>query len=121
MLERSGIGSKDVLDRAGVPLVQELSGVGHDYQDHQLMMCVYRASLEPHETGDALMTGQLSLEDAKAQKHPHLQWNFIDVCSKLRPTDAEVAALGPEFQEMWDRDFKDHPNKPIMLMVVGSG
>ncbi|KAI2635903.1 GMC oxidoreductase [Hypomontagnella submonticulosa] len=121
VLERSGIGSKDVLDRAGVPLVQELSGVGHDYQDHQLMMCVYRASLEPHETGDALMTGQLSLEDAKAQKHPHLQWNFIDVCSKLRPTDAEVAALGPEFQEMWDRDFKDHPNKPIMLMVVGSG
>ncbi|KAL7619877.1 hypothetical protein AAE478_010423 [Parahypoxylon ruwenzoriense] len=121
VLERSGIGAKHVLDRAGIPVVQELPGVGHDYQDHNLVGYAYRTSLEPHETGDALSTGQLSLEDAIAQNHPHLGWNFIDLSSKLRPTDAEVASLGPEFQAAWDRDFKDRPNRPLMLMVVSAG
>ncbi|KAI1103022.1 GMC oxidoreductase [Jackrogersella minutella] len=121
VLERSGIGSKDVLDRAGVPVVQEVPGVGHDYQDHNLIAYIYRSSLEPHETCDALNTGRLSFEDAIAQKHPHLGWNFIDLSSKLRPTDAEVAALGPEFQAMWDKDFKHKPNRPSMLMVISGG
>ncbi|KAI0891488.1 GMC oxidoreductase [Annulohypoxylon nitens] len=121
VLQRSGIGPKEVLDRAGVPVVEDLPGVGNNYQDHNLIAYFFESSLEPHETSDAIITGRLSYSDAVAQKHPHLAWNFIDLSSKLRPTDAEVAALGPEFQAMWDKDFKDKPNRPLMLMVVSAG
>lgn len=121
VLQRSGIGPKEVLDRAGVPVVEDLPGVGNNYQDHNLIAYFFESSLKPHETSDAIITGRLSYSDAVAQKHPHLGWNFIDLSSKLRPTDAEVAALGPEFQAMWDKDFKDKPNRPLMLMVVSAG
>ncbi|KAI0886954.1 GMC oxidoreductase [Annulohypoxylon maeteangense] len=121
VLQRSGVGPKDVLDRAGVPIVEELPGVGHGYQDHNLIAYVYQSSLDPLETSDALVSGRLSYKDAEAQKHPHLGWNFIDLSSKLRPTDEEVAALGPEFQAMWDKDFKNQPNRPLMLMAVNDG
>ncbi|KAI1773250.1 GMC oxidoreductase [Hypoxylon cercidicola] len=121
VLERSGIGARDVLERAGVSVVQELPGVGSNYQDHNLIAYVFNTSLGPEETGDALVTGRLPIEDAIAQKHPHLGWNFVDICSKLRPTDAEIEAMGPEFQAAWDKDFKDLPNRPLMLMAVCSG
>lgn len=32
ILERSGIGSKDVLEKANIPIIHELPGVGADYQ-----------------------------------------------------------------------------------------
>jgi alcohol oxidase len=32
ILERSGIGRKDILERAGIPIVSELAGVGENYQ-----------------------------------------------------------------------------------------
>ncbi|OTB02074.1 putative alcohol oxidase [Hypoxylon sp. CI-4A] len=121
VLERSGVGPKDVLDRAGVPVVEDLPGVGNNYQDHNLVFYHFRTCLDPEDTNDALVTDRLSLEDAQAQNHPQLGWNFIDLSAKLRPTEAEVAALGPEFQAAWDKDFKNQPNKPLMLMAVGSG
>ncbi|KAI1759523.1 GMC oxidoreductase [Hypoxylon sp. FL1150] len=121
VLERSGVGARDILERAGVPIVQELPGVGENYQDHNLIGYLYKTSLGPEDTGDALTSGRLSIEDAIAQKHPHLGWNFIDLSAKLRPTDAEVAAMGPEVQAAWDKDFKDQPNRPLMLMAVAAG
>ncbi|KAF7326370.1 hypothetical protein MVEN_02623400 [Mycena venus] len=38
ILERSGIGRKDVLQRAGIPVVVEIPGVGENYQDHALII-----------------------------------------------------------------------------------
>lgn len=121
VLERSGIGATDILKRAGVPVVQELPGVGENYQDHNLIGYIFKTSLGPEDTADALVNGRISMEDAMAQNHPHLGWNFIDISSKLRPTDAEIAAMGPEVQAAWDRDFKDQPNRPLMLMAVATG
>lgn len=37
ILERSGVGRKDVLEKAGVPVVSELSGVGENYQGMLLL------------------------------------------------------------------------------------
>ncbi|KAK1495304.1 GMC oxidoreductase [Colletotrichum cuscutae] len=45
-----------------------------------------------------------------------LGWNGHDASSKLRPSPADIAALGPEFQAAWDKDFKDSPNRPLMIM-----
>lgn len=120
VLERSGIGSREVLQRAGVAVVADVPGVGRDYQDHHLVFLPYRTSLEPHETLDAILSGRLPLEVAVAEHNKILGWNSIDVAAKTRPTDAEVAALGPDFQAAWDRDFRDYPNRPLMLMGLVS-
>lgn len=41
VLERSGVGAKDVLEKAGVDVVVDLPGVGAEYQDHQLALGIY--------------------------------------------------------------------------------
>ncbi|KAI1421237.1 GMC oxidoreductase [Xylaria sp. FL1777] len=121
VLERSGLGSRDVLEKAGVPLVEDLPGVGHDYQDHNLFLYPFKTSLKPHETIDELISGRLSWEEAAKRKDPRLGWNSVDVAGKLCLTEEEAAALGPEFKAAWDRDFKDKPNRPVMLMAMLNG
>ncbi|TGJ84583.1 hypothetical protein E0Z10_g4195 [Xylaria hypoxylon] len=118
VLERSGLGSAELLEKAGVPLVEDLPGVGHDYQDHHLIFYPFKTTLEPHETLDDLFSGRLSWEEAIKKKDPRLGWNTGDVAGKLRPTEEEVVSLGPEFKAAWDRDFRDKPNRPVMLMAM---
>lgn len=45
---------------------------------------------------------------------------MIDISAKLRPTDAEVKALGPEFEKDWKADFANVPQRPLMLCGVVS-
>ncbi|KAJ9602308.1 hypothetical protein H2200_013163 [Cladophialophora chaetospira] len=120
VLERSGVGDRRILEKAGVPLVEDLPGVGHDYQDHNLIFYPYRTNLEPHETMDAIFRDIKARDEAVLNRSAILRWNTCDVSSKIRPTDAEVAALGPEFQKAWNKDFKDNPNRPLMLVSLVS-
>lgn len=115
VLERSGIGNPQVLEKAGVPVVVDLPGVGHDYQDHNLVLPPYRTNLAPDQTIDGLLGGRVDAAELIKNKDKILGWNAIDISSKLRPTDAEAEALGPEFKAAWDRDFKNAPNRPLML------
>ncbi|KAI1822582.1 GMC oxidoreductase [Xylaria intraflava] len=121
ILERSGIGRADILKKAGVPLVEDLPGVGHDYQDHHTAIVPFSTSLEPHETLDEFVQGRLTLEEAIKNNDPRLGWNAVDVGGKCRPTDDEVLALGPEFKEMWDKDFKNKPNRPLVFISIFNG
>ncbi|CAJ2508973.1 Uu.00g139990.m01.CDS01 [Anthostomella pinea] len=116
VLERSGVGNPAILQKAGVPVVTDLPGVGHDYQDHHLILYPYKTSLKPEETLDDFYLGATSFEEAAEKNDPRIGWNTCDIASKLRPTDAEVAAMGPEFQDAWDMDFRDQPNRPMMSM-----
>ncbi|KAI1099046.1 GMC oxidoreductase-domain-containing protein [Jackrogersella minutella] len=34
----------------------------------------------------------------------------------LRPTEADVSSLGPQHQAAWDRELKNVPDKPLMVM-----
>ncbi len=45
ILQLSGVGPKDVLDKAGVPVVNELPGVGKNLQDHLQIRLVFKTSL----------------------------------------------------------------------------
>ena len=45
----------------------------------------------------------------------------MDITCKLRPDDADVAALGPDFQQTWNQDFKNDPSQPLLLMALLSG
>lgn len=121
VLERSGVGSSEVLRRVGVPTVTDLPGVGEGYQDHNLVAYAYRSNLGPHETFDRLTAGHVTPEQLIETNDPMLGWNAQDATSKLRPNEAQVAALGPEFQEAWDRDFKNEPLKPLALITLLGG
>lgn len=120
VLERSGVGDPKVLKQVGVPVVSDLPGVGNSYQDHNLILYPYKTSLATHETIDGILSGRTSATTLIGQGDKVLGWNAIDVCSKIRPTDAEVEALGPEFQAAWKQDFKNNPNKPLILMGLVS-
>lgn len=118
ILERSGIGGKQILERAGVPIIADLPGVGNDYQDHHLSLWSYRTSLSHDVTINGFANGRFKLDDMVNKKHPLLGWNSMDASGKFRPTEEEVAALGPEFKAAWDRDFKNAPNRPLMIIAL---
>ncbi|RYP89172.1 hypothetical protein DL770_004544 [Monosporascus sp. CRB-9-2] len=121
VLERSGLGDPLVLERAGVPVIEPLPGVGHDYQDHHLMLYPYRTNLKPEETLDEIFGGRVDAAGLTESNDRRLGWNSLDVTGKIRPTESEVSALGPDFRRAWDRDFKDAQDRPLMLLGLLNG
>lgn len=117
LLERSGVGNPEILQQASVPVVANVPGVGHDYQDHNGVFPVYKTSLSLHETNNALLGELQTLEDAIKEGNPNVKWNTIDAAAKIRPSESEVAALGPEFQAAWEKDFKGE-SKPLGLLAL---
>ncbi|KAH9903575.1 alcohol oxidase-like protein [Xylariomycetidae sp. FL2044] len=118
LLERSGIGNTLILLNAGVTPVADVPGVGQGYQDHQLLICPYKSSLSPEETLDALARQKINPGELIMRNDPLLSWNGQDITCKLRPNDSDVAELGSEFQEAWERDFKLVPSRPLALMSL---
>jgi len=118
VLERSGVGRADILEKAGVPLVEDLPGVGHDYQDHHLILWPYRSALAPNESMDELYSGRLSYEEAEKRNDPRLGWNTLDAAGKLRPTEKDLASFDPALRAAWDKDFANNPNRPLMLIAL---
>lgn len=120
ILERSGVGHPEVLAKARVPLTASVPGVGENYQDHQIMTYPYKTTAGPGETMDnvlgGLMTGILDLEGMLARGDPLPGWNAVNMQCKLRPSDVDVAGLGPEFQAAWEKEFKNYPDKPMAIM-----
>ncbi|KAK8023814.1 hypothetical protein PG993_011880 [Apiospora rasikravindrae] len=76
LLERSGIGHPQILERAGVPLVASVPG-----------------SLGPDETVDALNAVALDPATLIANGNKMIGWNAVDAQAKLRPMDADVVML----------------------------
>ncbi|KAK0380850.1 GMC oxidoreductase [Colletotrichum limetticola] len=120
LLERSGVGDPAVLEKAGLPIIESLDGVGNDFQGnyHHFVGYVYRTNLNQNETinGVARNDRGRDVDAMIAADDKQLGWNGHDASSKFRPSPADIAALGPEFQAAWDRDFKDSPNRPLMIM-----
>ena len=50
-----------------------------------------------------------------------LSSNAIDAGFKIRPTEEELKTMGPEFNELWNRYFKDKPDKPVMFGSIVAG
>lgn len=108
------MGDPEVLRRAGIPEV--VADV--QYEDHHLLLYTYRSSLDPHEIIDGIMTGALNPAELIQSNHKSLGWNAQDVTCKFRPSEKDVASLGPAFQEVWDEEFRDNPNRPLMVMAL---
>lgn len=121
VLERSGIGGADVLEKAGVPVVVDLPGVGNNWQDHHLILIPFKTWLQPRETSDFIISGREKEEDLIRNKDKILGWNFVEVGIKLQPSEADRKTLDKDLLAAWERDFKDKPNKPLMLMGMING
>lgn len=122
LLERSGVGDSKILTNIGVRVLVDLPGVGKGYEDHHLLVYPYFSNLAPLDTLDKFIYGsQETQEEMIKTKHKMLGWNAQDIQGKVRPTEAEVAALGPDFQAAWDREFKPIPDKPLAIISVIAG
>ncbi|KAF3913551.1 hypothetical protein ABW20_dc0104379 [Dactylellina cionopaga] len=127
ILERSGIGKKDVLSKVGIPVVSEVSGVGESYQDHNLLMFAYRSNGAEEESFDAFLDGRRSYPDAIAalsdpdpSKPKYISWSGIDTAAKLRLTDDELAKAPAAFRAIYNKDYAPNPERPLMVMVMGA-
>ncbi|KAG9309486.1 hypothetical protein JVU11DRAFT_10457 [Chiua virens] len=120
ILERSGIGSANLLKQLNIDVVSDLPGVGEEYQDHFMTVSIYRVSNES-STDDDFLRG-----DEKIQKERLTEWdvrperarlssNAVDAGFKIRPTEEELKEMGPEFNALWDKYFKDKPDKPVVF------
>ena len=126
VLQRSGIGDPQKLQRAGVKCQVDLPGVGLNFQDHYLTFSAYRAKPDT-ESFDDFIRG-----DPETQKKVYDQWqingtgplatNGIEAGVKVRPTEEELSQdYMKEFRPGWDSYFKEKPDKPVMHYSVISG
>ena len=83
ILERSGVGSPEVLKKLDIPVVADLPGVGENYQDHHLLLYPYKSSLDENETIDCILSGRKDFVKALGEKDPMLGWNAIGKSSTL--------------------------------------
>jgi alcohol oxidase len=78
ILERSGVGDPKVLDRAGIPVIEDLPGVGADYQDHHLTLWSYRTNLTSRETINGFSDGRFDIHEAIRHNDELLGTNAMD-------------------------------------------
>lgn len=122
ILERSGIGSRAILEKKGVPVVVDLPGVGENYQDHYGIFHGYHASDDTATMKD-LWSGnvdayQASLNEWESHGKGLIATNGIDIFFKMRPTPKELECMGPEFAARWETFFKNDPDKPVAAIAL---
>lgn len=146
ILERSGVADKDVLAKAGIPLVADVPGVGASFEDHHLVFCKpapplppsplllqnkptthslpphtpgpYKTSLPPSQTNDAIVSGRIDRTTAIAECQRRLGWNFVDAAVKARPTPQDLTTFPPSLLDAWNRDFAPHPSRPLIFFTM---
>lgn len=125
ILERSGVGSAGLLKQLDVKVVSDLPGVGEEYQDHYTTLSIYRVSNESTTLDDFLRGDEQTQKEIFAEwevspEKARLSSNAIDAGFKIRPSKEELKEMGPEFNALWDKYFKDKPDKPVMFGSIVS-
>ncbi|KAJ3475836.1 hypothetical protein NLI96_g11572 [Meripilus lineatus] len=124
ILERSGIGARDRLEKLGVKVAVDLPGVGEGYQDHSLLVLPFLASQE------SVTLDKIVINDAAEVEKWSAQWEKdgtglmastgLVVGSRFRPTEDELKAIGPEFETKWKEFFAPDPDKAVILMGLAA-
>ncbi|EKM78826.1 hypothetical protein AGABI1DRAFT_114404 [Agaricus bisporus var. burnettii JB137-S8] len=125
ILERSGIGSTNILSKNDVQQIVDLPGVGEHLMDHNGIFPHYFAA-DYGDTLDDIWWG------SEAEVKPFVdRWsqtgqgllahNGMDAGIRLRPTVDDLKEIGPSFTKRWNEYFANAPDKPIMLMAIITG
>ncbi|KAL1950095.1 hypothetical protein VTO73DRAFT_5217 [Trametes versicolor] len=122
ILERSGVGSRETLDKVGVKQVVDLPGVGESYQDHQLILPPY-ISATTVNTLDAITEN----DEAEIKKWTK-QWkengsgllatNGLEAGIKIRPSRKDLDVIGDEFRKRWLDYYAPAPDKPVLWIAT---
>jgi len=122
ILERSGIGSKEVLHKNGISQIVDLPGVGDHYMDHLVAFIHYHGSEETDCIDNVLRGDEADAHEAQWLKDGTGLLSHIgfDAISKLRPTDAERQAMSPEFDHRWETFFANYPDKPVAALCTSA-
>lgn len=96
------------------------------YHTNNASVLVYRVSNETITTDDFLrgvkeVQKEMFSEWETSPEKAKLSSNAIDAGFKIRPTEEELKEMGPEFNELWNRYFKDKPDKPVMFGSIVAG
>lgn len=124
ILERSGVGAKSILEAAGVTPIVDLPGVGTNYQDHISLPSVYKIADDTETFDDTCRLDSdaiLKAEEAWLNGKGTMSSNFIDSGARLRPTEAEVMSLGPDFQNYWKKQFEKAEDKAVVFSCWANG
>ncbi|PWN46731.1 alcohol oxidase [Violaceomyces palustris] len=130
ILQHSGIGPKDVLESAGVPLVLENENVGKNLQDHLLLGTHFYCDPSIY-THDEVLWSTLFGFDGEKQKAAIKEWeekgtgpmttNSIDFGVRYRPRSEQELEGYPAIQKEWRRNFANKPDKPLFNLYHASG
>ncbi|KAL0579314.1 hypothetical protein V5O48_002712 [Marasmius crinis-equi] len=118
ILERSGIGAKELLQKLDIPVLVDLPGVGENYNDHNLVFNGYYAAPDA-ETLDDIFRGteeEIKPYDERWQKDGQgwMAHNGVDVGIKMRPNEKDLKELGSAFKKQWENFFMRASDKPVM-------
>ncbi|KAJ7452728.1 GMC oxidoreductase-domain-containing protein [Mycena galericulata] len=114
ILQRSGIGGKDLLERHGIKVVSHLPGVGQNYNDHIGAFTPY-LSPDGDVTLDSIAQDEAGAFEAQWLREGTglLAANGSDAGIKLRPNAQDLEDLTPLFIERWKTFYADAPDKPL--------
>ncbi|KAI0350351.1 alcohol oxidase-like protein [Trametes cingulata] len=122
ILERSGIGSSAVLRKIGVKEVVHLPGVGHNYQDHQLILAPYHAAETMHTLDGIVENNEVQIDEWMKQWKMNgtglLATNGLEAGIKLRPNRHDLDVIGDVFRQRWLEYYAPAPDKPVLWIAA---
>jgi len=120
LLERSGVGSSEILRKANVKCLVDLPGVGENLQDHLAgSQYFYRFDKDTvPDYNDYLKDDPAAILKAdndfkQSRKGPH-SMNFIGGAGRIRPTEEELQEMGPAFRKLWNQYYLNAPDKALL-------
>ncbi|KAJ7714137.1 GMC oxidoreductase-domain-containing protein [Mycena metata] len=122
ILERSGIGAREILEQHGISVVCDLPGVGQNYKDHPSGAPTYLAS-EDVVTLSALAEDADGVFEAQWQRDGKglLATNALEAGIKLRPNEKDLEQLTAAFAGHWKSFFADAIDKPTVCIFSFAG
>ncbi|KAF8419524.1 GMC oxidoreductase-domain-containing protein [Tirmania nivea] len=122
LLERSGIGSSQILRKANVDCLVDLPGVGENLQDHiSSGSYFYRfdkdtlMNYNDYLRDDPVAILQADEDFKQGSKGPH-SMNFTGGAGKIRPSEEELQDMGPAFRRLWNEYYLNAPDKPLFII-----
>ncbi|KAJ7493700.1 GMC oxidoreductase-domain-containing protein [Mycena latifolia] len=118
ILERSGIGARDLLEKLSIPMVVDLPGVGQNYKDHHLGIPPPYLMPDDGVTLNSLAQDQDGVFEAQWLKDGTglLATNGLDAGIKLRPNAQDLEQLTPVFAQRWEKFFAESPDKAVAFV-----
>ncbi|KAJ7749671.1 GMC oxidoreductase-domain-containing protein [Mycena metata] len=95
ILERSGIGAKEILEKHGIPVVSDLPGVGENYKAFAAQW----------------------LRDGKGL----IATNGVEAAIKLRPNAEDLAQFTSSFTSRWETFYANAADKPTTFICTLAG